>query len=105
MWRDISEVTFDDGEVQFTDYGLSGIPVFQLSSDIAKYVSEGRKLKCVIDFMPEMEDDTFEEFITNRIGQYNGKTVEQFFAGLLNKKKKFNEKTFAPEFDKPKESQ
>lgn len=74
------------GELQVTDYGISGIPVFQLSSDIAKYVAEGRSLKCVIDFMPEMEDDAFEEFMTNRIGQYNGKTVEQFFAGLLNKK-------------------
>lgn len=74
------------GELQITDYGISGIPVFQLSSDVAKYLAQGRKLKCVIDFMPEMEDDTFEEFMTNRIGQYTGKTVEQFFTGLLNKK-------------------
>jgi len=74
------------GELQITDYGVSGIPVFQLSSDIAKYVSEGRKLKCVIDFMPEMEDDAFEEFIASRIGQYTGKAVGQFFTGLLNKK-------------------
>jgi len=74
------------GEVQITDYGISGIPVFQLSSEISRRLMAGESLSCVIDFMPELDEDAFEEFITNRIGQYTGKTVYTFFVGLLNSK-------------------
>ena len=47
--RDICET----GEVQFTENGISGIPVFQLSAVAARQLLSGRQTAAVISFLPE----------------------------------------------------
>ena len=42
----------DKGELQLTDYGLSGIPVFQISRYGARALDEGKRVTVLIDFMP-----------------------------------------------------
>ena len=74
------------GEVQFTDYGISGIVVFQLSGEISRRLNKKEKLYCVIDLLPQFDEDTFEEYFSNRVRQYMGLTVDEFFLGILNKK-------------------
>lgn len=86
LYNDERAIKREFGELQITDYGISGIPVFQLSSEISKRLNENEKLSCVIDFLPELDEESFEDFFTNRIGQYTGKTVGSFFLGLLNSK-------------------
>lgn len=58
--RNISEVALridgeekyrETGEVQFNDYGLSGIPVMQLSGIIAR--NKGRKAEIILDSIPD----------------------------------------------------
>ena len=45
----------EPGEVQFTDYGLSGIPVFQLSSWAVRALTEGKKVLMRIDLVPTLK--------------------------------------------------
>ena len=40
------------GELQFTDYGLSGIPVFQLSSRAVRALTEGKQVLLRVDLTP-----------------------------------------------------
>lgn len=42
------------GELQLTDYGLSGIPVFQLSAQAARALYDKRAVQIHIDFLPEI---------------------------------------------------
>ena len=74
------------GELQLTDYGISGIPVFQMSGLIARGLKHGNDMRCVIDLLPDYEDEAYEEFMRNRILDFKGDTLENFMLGILNKK-------------------
>ncbi len=48
----------DEGEVQFASYGLSGIPIFQISRYAAWALEDGKKCEICLDFLKE---HTFED--------------------------------------------
>nr|MBQ6241821.1 aminoacetone oxidase family FAD-binding enzyme [Lachnospiraceae bacterium] len=50
---DGEETAQEYGEVQFTDYGLSGIPVFQLSGRIARELAADHGVMLVLDLLPD----------------------------------------------------
>lgn len=73
------------GEIQMTDYGISGIPVFQISRYAVQALAEGKKVVCEIDFLPEYDEEQigkmlFERFMLPEL------TAEECCAGLLHKK-------------------
>lgn len=77
------------GEVQLTEYGISGIPVFQLSETVNRRLQAPKHgaLTAVVDFLPGMDTEEVEQMARERqkmLGQ--GVTVEEFFTGMLNKK-------------------
>lgn len=74
------------GELQLTDYGISGIPVFQFSHIAAQKLAEHKELRVEIDFLPDYEEDAWKQFVMARILLKTGATVENFFLGLLHKK-------------------
>lgn len=74
------------GEVQFTDYGISGIPVFQLSRHVNYYLFEGKEPELVIDFLPDFSEADWERLYIGRLLLQGQRTVEEFFTGILNKK-------------------
>lgn len=74
------------GELQLTDYGISGIPVFHFSREAA-YALLHKKKTCVeIDFLPGYEADAYEAFWEKRWADYERRTVEQCLTGISNKK-------------------
>lgn len=76
----------DTGELQLTNYGISGIPVFQISRYIAKALYEKKSVIVETDFIPVMADVEFEEFIQNRLELHGDKTAEEFLLGIFHKK-------------------
>ncbi len=74
------------GELQFTEYGISGIPVFQISRFAAKALEEGKKVTAVIDFMPEMTVDQLVMMLEERLEHCSYKTMEEVLVGFLPKK-------------------
>ena len=81
------------GELQLTDYGISGIPVFQLSGRVNFLLEEQKRknrpadILAVIDFLPEMTDAQFRKWIAERESLIkSSRTVEEFFTGILHKK-------------------
>lgn len=78
--RAYGRVTLDSGEtevgeIQFNNYGLSGIPVFGIS----KYVKTGKSV--FVDLMPDYEKEDVVRILKNRPLQ----TMETFMTGILNK--------------------
>ena len=55
------------GELQLTDYGMSGIPVFQLSSPAAKALKEKKAVAMRIDFLPEIVGGELESELQRRV--------------------------------------
>lgn len=86
LFADGRQLAEDRGELQLTDYGLSGIPVFQISRFGARALDEGRKVVVRVDFMPSWEDGDAFALLKKRAGKMDYKTVEEMFTGLLNKK-------------------
>ena len=76
----------DKGELQLTDYGLSGIPVFQVSRFAARALDEGRRVVVKVDFMPSWKEEEALGLLRKRAARMDYKTVEEMFTGLLNKK-------------------
>ncbi len=76
----------EEGEVLFTDYGISGIPVLQLSRYVAKALDRGEKVQLLLDFMPELTREELEELMKQRRVQNPHKNLEEMMIGLYNHK-------------------
>ena len=72
------------GEVQLTDYGISGICTFQLSSDCIRGLDSGKKEVIKINFLPDIKD--FDTFYLNRVKLLKGRNDIELFEGLINYK-------------------
>ena len=76
----------DTGEIQLANYGISGIPVFQVSRYAAIGLYEKKKVEAVLNFMPDFTQKQFLAFLKTRISTRPQKTMEEFFTGLFHKK-------------------
>ena len=76
------------GELQLTDYGISGIPVFQLSRHGAKMLQNHNidTLPVFLDFLPEFSDQQWKKMLLERRQNLGFETMERFFTGTVHKK-------------------
>lgn len=79
-------VARERGELQLTEYGISGIPVFQISRIVNYILREEKEVKVKIDFLPDYSEEEFEGLWAARTLLQKSRTVEEFFTGILNKK-------------------
>jgi len=83
------EIVKERGELQLTDYGISGIPVFQISRIAAYLLKENSNKKGLdvhIDFLPDISESDYEEFCNRRRNISGDRNIENFYTGMLNKK-------------------
>lgn len=73
----------ETGELQWTDYGISGVAIFQLSRFAITALEEHRKVSLYFDFMPELSmEEKYNLFET--LAEHNErKTVLSFVKGLF----------------------
>ena len=81
---DDKPIKFQEGEIQFTEYGLSGIPVMQLSGDIAEMTKRGEKPQINICFTPDLGLNDINEYIDNQVD--SGKSGPALLYGIVNEK-------------------
>lgn len=74
------------GEILFTDYGISGPPILQISGIASKAIEEGNDVNVGVDMMPEYTKDELIELLENRWGVFGHRTVFNSFVGIVNKK-------------------
>ena len=53
------------GEIMLTDYGISGICVFNISGDASRAISDNLNVRVDINFLPFLEENIYE-FLNNR---------------------------------------
>jgi len=74
------------GEILFTDYGISGPPILQLSRVASHALSKGQEAFIEIDMMPTMAMDELEEYLKNHFGTFYYRSVFDSLLGIINKK-------------------
>ena len=74
------------GEVLFTDYGISGPPILQLSRIASYNLSKGKDISLKIDMMSNFSKDELKGFLENHFGTYSYRSVHDALIGIINKK-------------------
>ncbi|MBP1744414.1 MAG: flavoprotein, family [Firmicutes bacterium] len=74
------------GEILFTDYGISGPPVLQLSRKASYALSRQEAVSIVVDMMPGMTLPALGEFLENHFATFSYRSVMNSLIGIANKK-------------------
>lgn len=80
------QAAFDYGEVQMTDYGLSGIPVFHLSRFLSKPVEEKKNCIVSVDFLPLIPKDSLDEYFHAAFERQRECVLVDFLSGYVHNK-------------------
>lgn len=75
----------ETGEIQLTNYGVSGICIFNLSRFASAYLKENKKVEVVINFLPWLKEDAITYF-DRRTSLMPNRTIFELLEGLLNNK-------------------
>ena len=74
-----------EGEIQLTDYGISGICIFQLSSLVNKALYDNKKVNIKINFIPWINNN-IKEFLSDRNNKLNNPNISDLLDGMINYK-------------------
>lgn len=77
---------YEEGEIQLASYGLSGIPIFQLSRFAARGLFEGKKVMVVLELLPDIPLDSFKNFILEQQEMNGYKSIQMVLGTFLDKK-------------------
>ena len=87
LYSDGRKLAEDKGEVQLTDYGISGIPVFQISRYATRALADEKHPYVLIDFAPDLTDKEFFDLLSERFYENtHGKSAGEALIGLFNRK-------------------
>ena len=73
-------VASEYGELQLTDYGLSGIPIFQVSGRVARAIFEKKKVEIIVHFVED------KSFLLERKERFEEESMGFFGNGIVNNK-------------------
>lgn len=76
----------DTGEIQFTDYGLSGIPVFQISRYLSKGVYDKSKVQIGVNLLPQFDKIQLINELNFRKKLYAEETIVTLLNGIIHQK-------------------
>lgn len=73
LFTDGRQKASERGELQITDYGISGIVIFQFSRIAARALDEGSRVQVSLDFKPDIPQQQLADYITSRFqGVFTG---------------------------------
>lgn len=72
------------GELQLADYGISGIPVFQISGRVSRLLYQGKEPYLKLDVMPDHTKEQVMEELLRRVNTYGvGRSLGDVLDGML----------------------
>ncbi|RXI46636.1 aminoacetone oxidase family FAD-binding enzyme [Clostridium tetani] len=74
------------GEILFTNYGISGPPILQISSLASRCLCNKEDVSIVVDMFPNIEKKALQDFLENHIGMFSYRSIHDSLVGILNKK-------------------
>lgn len=89
LWQGKTLLGEESGEIQFTEYGLSGICVFQLSRHLAKWQTQGASsppMTLVLDLLPNMTEQELTALLRYRQRILPNSGAADALSGIINQK-------------------
>lgn len=88
LYIDNTLIKSEQGELQLTDYGLSGICIFNLSRFVAQAINNKQNVAVHINFVPWYDKDksTFIDFMNEQNKKLNHRTIHEILEGFLHYK-------------------
>lgn len=83
LYADGEKIGEETGELQLTDYVVSGIPVFQISRYAIRALKNGRNVTLKINFLPEFSREQLDTFLRKRETDCPYKGKKEFLTGLF----------------------
>lgn len=74
------------GEILFTNYGISGPPILQISRDAVRRAEIGEDVKIVVDLSPDKSKEELEAFLEGHFAMIGHRKVVDSLVGVINKK-------------------
>ena len=74
------------GEILFTDYGISGPPILQLSGYASKALLNNKKVEIVVDMLPNEDISEVENFLEGHFAMFSYRPLIDSLIGVINKK-------------------
>lgn len=74
------------GELLFTEYGISGPPVLQISRMVLEKMNNGEKVYISVDMFPAMCKNELYDVLSDRFSKVGYKLLEDSLVGFINKK-------------------
>ncbi len=82
LYEDDKFIKEEKGEIQLTNYGISGICIFNLSRFVSLGLSHNKKEEIVIDFVPELSKKELSDYII----KYSYLDISNILEKLIDKK-------------------
>lgn len=76
----------DEGEILFTEYGISGPPILQISRLVIEELNKGSKVYVSVDMFPETSNVALYDLLSSRFNKIGYKSIEDGLIGFINKK-------------------
>ena len=76
----------DFGDILFTNYGISGPPILQLSRTALEHLNQGKPVELRVAIIHSKNQEELYEYLQYRFGFMGKKTIEVGLIGLINKR-------------------
>lgn len=88
LFEDDNFIKEESGEIQLTDYGISGICTFNISGYVSRGLNNNKNEIVQIDFLPTIGNNRLEllNFLEERNNKLNSYNIVDLFEGILNNK-------------------
>lgn len=83
---DVILIRKETGELQWTNYGVSGIMIFQLSRFIAGCEQPEKSMYLETDLLPDYTETELGQMMTGRAGELSDERVSVLLEGILHEK-------------------
>ena len=86
LMQNLLPIRKESGELLFTDYGISGPPILQLSRFLYPYLSDGEDLTLSIDMFPHLSTEEVKDMVLNQTSVFSYRSVIDAFKSILPNK-------------------
>ena len=86
IFIDNKSIQKEFGEILFTDYGISGPPILQLSRNASYALAKNNKVSLHIDLLPNISLEDLETFLENHWFVFGARSLNDSLIGIINKK-------------------
>lgn len=84
--RSGTAIASESGELQYTDYGISGIPAMQVSGRIAPLLKDGMPVYVFVDSAPSIDADELKRYILSMLKTDPQRPIEMLLSGIMPKR-------------------